>query len=175
MGNEHAPGRARKGVTLHEERERGDEPHGTAIRLFREEDFARVCVLEEGENGAPYPAAVFIRQASQLYPLTFFVSESGSSISGYAIGAISQDAPSDAWVLRLKVAPHYRQMRIGSALLHAIVAALRGKGVDTICLSVSLENAPARALYQKYGFTVIATEPGYFGDGQDRFIMILRV
>ena len=160
---------------MNRHREQGRDLQQYAIRLFGPDDFARVCVLEEGENGAPYPAAVFIRQASQLYPLTFFVSESGSSISGYTIGAISQDAPSDAWVLRLKVAPHYRQRRVGSALLQALVAALRGKGVDTIRLSVSPENAPARALYQKFGFTVIATEPGYFGEGQDRLIMILRV
>ncbi|KUG09243.1 hypothetical protein ASZ90_016616 [hydrocarbon metagenome] len=73
------------------------------------------------------------------------------------------------------MAPQYRQRRVGSALLQALVAALRGKGVDTIRLSVSPENAPARALYRNYGFTVIATEPGYFGEGQDRLIMILRI
>lgn len=160
-------------MNMHQEQGRDLQQY--AIRLFRPDDFARVCFLEEGEDGASYPAAVFIRQASQLYPRTFFVSESGSSIAGYTIGAISQDAPSDAWVLRLKVAPHYRQRRVGSALLQALIAALRGKGVDTIRLSVSPENAPARALYRNYGFTVIATEPGYFGEGQDRCIMMLRI
>lgn len=145
------------------------------VRLFRRGDFARICALEEGENGAPYPAAVFIRQASELYPQTFFVSESGSALSGYAIGAVSAENTTDAWILRLKVAPNFRRKRIGSALLQALVAALEEKGVRSIRLSVSPENTPALALYKKSGFVSIARETAYFGDGHDRFIMVLRV
>lgn len=151
----------------------GDEPQVTTLRLFSEGDFAMVCALEEGENGAPYPAAVFIRQASELYPQTFFVAESGPSLHGYIIGAITQDCPSDAWILRLRVAPPFRQRRIGSALLQVLITTLRDRGISTIRLSVAPANTPALTLYRRHGFEVIEAEREYFGKGEDRFIMLL--
>jgi len=40
---------------MNRHREQGRDLQQYAIRLFWPDDFARVCVLEEGENGAPYP------------------------------------------------------------------------------------------------------------------------
>lgn len=151
----------------------GANPPMTTVRLFGDEDFTIVSLLEEGENGAPYPAAVFIRQASELYPRTFFVAESGPSLAGYIIGAITEDCSSDAWILRLRVAPPFRQRRIGSALLQVLITTLRDRGVTTIRLSVAPANTPALALYRRHGFEVIAARREYFGKGEDRFIMLL--
>jgi [ribosomal protein S18]-alanine N-acetyltransferase len=148
---------------------------GALIRPFRQEDFPGTCVLELGEKGARYPAFVFIRQASLLYPGTFLVALENGEPAGYCIGAVPQNSPSEAWILRLRVSLPYRRRHIGSDLLHTLLAELSRRGVSLVQLSVAPENFSAQALYRKFGFEVAAFHEGYFGDDEDRIIMALRL
>jgi ribosomal protein S18 acetylase RimI-like enzyme len=148
---------------------------GALIRPFRQDDFPRVCLLEMGEKGAFYPACVFIRQASVLYPETFLVALEDSEPAGYCIGAVQQDCPCEAWILRLRVSLPYQRRHIGSDLLNNLLAEFSRKGIFSVHLSVSPENTNAQALYVKFGFEVAAFHKGYFGDGEDRMIMVLRL
>ena len=49
---------------MNRHREQGRDLQQYAIRLFGPDDFARVCVLEEGENGAPYPCLLYTSDAA---------------------------------------------------------------------------------------------------------------
>jgi [ribosomal protein S18]-alanine N-acetyltransferase len=145
------------------------------IRTFRQEDFSGTCLLEQGERGARYPASVFIRQASVLYPGTFLVAIENGHLAGYCIGAAVQDSSCEAWVLRLRVALPYRRRQIGSDLLHTLLAEFSRRGISIVQLSVAPENTIAQALYKKFGFEAAAFYKGYFGEGEDRSIMALRL
>lgn len=147
---------------------------GALIRTFRQEDFPGTCSLELGEKGARYPASVFIRQASVLYPGTFLVALENGELAGYGIGAVSADNPGEAWILRLRVSPPYRRRHIGSDLLHTLLAEFSQRGISLIQLSVAPENISAQALYKKFGFEIAAFHKEYFGEGEDRIIMALR-
>jgi [ribosomal protein S18]-alanine N-acetyltransferase len=148
---------------------------GALIRTFREEDFPGTCLLELGEKGARYPAAVFIRQASVLYPGTFLVAIENGALAGYCIGAVPEDSSCEAWILRLRVSLPLRRRHIGSDLLTTLLAEFSRRGISRVRLSVAPENTSAQALYRKSGFVVAAYCKGYFGDGEDRSIMVLRL
>ncbi len=147
---------------------------GILIRNFREEDFSGTCLLERGEKGAGYPASVFIRQASVLYPGTFLVATENDEPAGYCIGAVPGNSTCEAWILRLRVSLPYRRRHIGSDLIQTLLEELLRRGIFIVHLSVAPENTSAQALYRKFGFEVAAFCKGYFGDGEDRIIMELR-
>lgn len=146
---------------------------GILIRPFMEEDFAGTCLLEQGEKGAPYPASVFIRQASVLYPGTFLVALMNGNLAGYCIGAVPQDKLHEAWILRLRVSMAYRRRHVGSELFRTILSEFSRKGISRVMLSVAPENTAAATLYRKFGFEIAAFHAGYFGQGEDRIIMML--
>mgnify|MGYP001225599704 CR=1 FL=1 len=148
---------------------------GALIRPFWQDDFPGVCLLEIGERGAQYPASVFIRQASVLYPGTFLVALENGEPAGYCIGAVPQDNCCEAWILRLRVSAPYRRRHIGSELLNTLLAEFSQRNVSMVQLSVAPGNTGAQALYGKFGFEVAAFHKGYFGDGEDRIIMALRM
>jgi ribosomal-protein-alanine N-acetyltransferase len=148
---------------------------GCQIRPFQPEDFPWIWPLELGEKGARYPASVFIRQASVLFPGTFLVAIVDGTHAGYCIGAVSQDSSSEAWILRLRVSLPYRRQHIGSDLIDALMAEFSRRGICLVNLSVAPSNTGALALYRKFGFQYSAYHEGYFGDGEDRIIMTLRM
>jgi ribosomal protein S18 acetylase RimI-like enzyme len=148
---------------------------GTLIRPFRNDDFSGVFLLEMGEKGAQYPACVFIRQASVLYPGTFLVAVENGEPAGYCIGAIPQDKCHEAWILRLRVSAPYRRRYIGSQLLTALLAEFSRREISLVQLSVAPENAGALALYRKFGFEVGTFHKDYFCEGEDRIIMALQL
>lgn len=148
---------------------------GSQIRQFQPEDFHGVWLLEFGEKGAKYPAYVFIRQASVLFPRTFLVGLVEGIPAGYCIGAVSQDSSSEAWILRLRVSLPYRRQHIGSDLIDALLAEFSRRRICLVHLSVAPGNTGAQALYRKFGFENSAYHEGYFGEGEDRIIMTLRM
>ena len=145
------------------------------IRQFQPEDFPGICLLELGEKGAEYPASVFIRQASVLFPGTFLVGLVEGIPAGYCIGAVSQESYLEAWILRLRVSLPYRRRHIGSDLINALLAEFSRRRICLVHLSVAPGNTGALALYKKFGFENSAYHEGYFGDGEDRIIMTLRM
>lgn len=145
------------------------------IRLFREGDYSGICLLEIQEKGATYPSSVFIRQASVLYPSTFLVAELNGTPAGYCIGAVCEGGSSEAWILRLRVAPPCRRRQIGSDLVTTLLGIFLQRGVADVYLSVAPENYAARNLYHKVGFRGISLQKGYFGHGEDRIIMAAQL
>lgn len=144
------------------------------IRAFRPADFETVCLIDKGGSGSRYGSAVFVRQASVVFSPFFFVAELKDSVTGYAIGGLTAADPLEGWVLRLKVVEGARSRGIGRLLLDAVINNLTGAGANRILLSVAPGNRVAVGLYRRYGFSKIGFQAGYFGPGEDRFIMEFR-
>ncbi|MGE4481101.1 GNAT family N-acetyltransferase [Acidocella sp.] len=62
---------------------------------------------------------------------------------------------------------------IAGALLEEALRRLRRIGVRTLYLEVAADNVPARALYEKYGFTAAGLRKAYYQDGGDALNMRL--
>jgi ribosomal protein S18 acetylase RimI-like enzyme len=143
------------------------------VRRYEEQDFPRVSALNSMRTPGGYHAAVFIRQASVLFPSTFLVAEHAGEVIGFTLGAYEQDNPRNAWVLRLGVQEVSRRQQVGLRLLTNLTEVFRSLQVHQVFLSVSPENSPAIHLYEKFGFEKKEYKDAYFGEGEPRIIMHL--
>ena len=65
----------------------------------------------------------------------------------------------EAEIYRVAAHPEHRRQGLGEQLVRALAAM---NGVDAIFLEVRRSNAPARALYEKCGFTVCGERKNYY-------------
>ncbi len=77
----------------------------------------------------------------------------------------------EAEILTLAVAPEHQRQGCASALLTAVIAALRNEGVRALFLEVDAGNAAAIALYAGCGFVRIARRRRYYRTGADALVM----
>ena len=79
-------------------------------------------------------------------------------------------------LVSIAVLREYRGRGIGSALLAETIRVMRDNyKVDSIFLEVRVSNTPAINLYKKFGFRVVRRIPHYYRDGEDAYVMVLRL
>ena len=70
----------------------------------------------------------------------------------------------------IRIAAREPRRGTGTALMDALLGAARDAGCERMLLEVRESNAPARALYKKFGFKEISVRRGYY-EGEDAGIM----
>ena len=86
----------------------------------------------------------------------------GKSIVGYAgLWWIENEGH----ITNVAVRPGFRNRRIGSHILETLLESTQEEGIDNFTLEVRESNDAARALYEKYGFTVEGIRKGYYRTG----------
>ncbi len=103
-------------------------------------------------------------------PGTFAIRAEGGFVLARSVGDESE-------VLTLAVAPAARRRGIGSALILAAGRHAQEQGARTLFLEVSDANKPAKSLYFRLGFRVIARRKDYYqgGQGQREDALVLAV
>ena len=95
----------------------------------------------------------------------YFVRERDGRIAGYAgIWCIYETAE------LVRIAAARKRQGTGAALMAAVTDAAKAAGCERIMLEVRADNAPAIAMYKKFGFSEISVRRGYYG-GVDAVIM----
>ena len=74
---------------------------------------------------------------------------------------------------RLVVAPAHRRRGVGTELVRAGLATVRGAGAQVAILEVDYTNEPAIALYQRLGFEQLTVRDDYYGPGRSALILKL--
>jgi ribosomal-protein-alanine N-acetyltransferase len=141
------------------------------IRTIAEDDYEVVCQLEQGAAGCLRQAAVFVRQQMVLTPRLFLVAEVSGCLAGYLVAMLTPDDPSRAWILRLRVREEVQRQGVGTALLDYVHTSLEGMGATQVWLSCSPANEGALILYTRAGYLISGCSMGYFGPGEDRYIL----
>jgi [ribosomal protein S18]-alanine N-acetyltransferase len=78
----------------------------------------------------------------------------------------------EAHVTTFAVLPQWRRHGVGGRLMLEMVRLARELGARILTLEVRLSNAPARSLYQQFGFRPVGVRPRYYSDnGEDALIM----
>ena len=99
--------------------------------------------------------------ASELTnPLSLWlVALDGDRVAGY-VGSQSVQGESD--MMNVAVHPDSRRQGIAEQLCLALVEALKEKGNHCLTLEVRASNDPAKALYEKLGFTQVGLRKNYY-------------
>lgn len=99
-------------------------------------------------------------EGSLALPTTLgWAAADGEDIFGFLLLQKAQD---EAEILSVCVHPARRDRKIGEALVQA---ALCVEETRAFFLEVAADNAPARRLYEKTGFTVFGVRPAYYRRG----------
>jgi len=82
-------------------------------------------------------------------------------------------------ITNVAIRPGYRNRRIGSQILETLLEYTQEEGIDDFTLEVRESNDAARALYEKYGFTVEGKRKNYYrsvsGDREDALVLWRRM
>jgi ribosomal-protein-alanine N-acetyltransferase len=112
-------------------------------------------------------AAEFAQPASRRL---YLVAEEGKTLAGYA--GMMFTGGSQADVVTLAVNPAHWGQGTGTALLTTLVDEAASRGCAEVLLEVREDNARARQLYLRHGFTEIGIRRGYYQPaGVDAVVM----
>lgn len=152
------------------------------LRELTRADATRVAEIEAElfAGDGPWSRDVFVAELS--HPYTFYVgafdrpddlAEGENVLIGYAGLAMlgPRDDP-EFEVHTIGVAPEYQGRGIGRSLMDQLVHTADLMG-GPMFLEVRTDNAPAIALYESFGFTVLATRKAYYQpSGADAYSMV---
>lgn len=102
----------------------------------------------------------------------WWVAHDHGSIIGFAGGAL---VAGELQVADVAVDPARRGQGIGGRLLTRVAYDAHMLGATSAELEVDVDNAPARALYTRLGFTEAGRRRGYYGPGHDALVMVARL
>ena len=87
------------------------------------------------------------------------VPDSSAEPMGYVIVLVGGGS---ADIVSVAVAPELLRRGVATRLLLFALADFAGEGVEEITLEVAVDNAPARALYERLNFREIGCRPSYY-------------
>jgi len=70
------------------------------------------------------------------------------------------DGVSRAYIYGFRVRPKYRSQGVGGHILQTVERDLTGRAFQFVTLNVGRDNPDARRFYERYGYQVVAAEPG---------------
>ncbi|MFO1309431.1 MAG: GNAT family N-acetyltransferase [Burkholderiales bacterium] len=102
--------------------------------------------------------------------ITFWTAWSGNALLG--CGALKELSPDHGEVKSMRTARAHRRSGVARAMLAHIVAAARRRGYQRLSLETGsmAEFAPARSLYERFGFRYCEPFAGYVDDPNSVFM-----
>lgn len=128
-----------------------------------------VLAVEEACFSIPWTRADFVRETTENKMAVYRVALLDGCVAGYAG---MWHVVNEGHITNVAVAEAHRRRGIGDALIRALIAVAEEREMIGITLEVRMGNAPAQALYAKYGFKPEGIRKRYYADtGDDAVIM----
>lgn len=135
-------------------------------------DALQICALEETCFSLPHTLEQIERELQDGIH-SYLCAYDGDSFAGFISCSVIAD---EVYIGNVAVKNEYRKRGVGSALADALIHRAEESGAAFITLEVRESNAPARALYEKYGFKYIAYLKDYYtAPKEDAIIMTLFI
>ena len=152
------------------------------LRKFAVNDLASVTQINTACLPENYTDIFFV-DLYRRHPETFVVAEEDGKIVGYIMCRIEMGLSTfglggvtkKGHVVSVAVLPESRRKGMGKALVLKALDGMRGYGAKQCYLEVRVTNEEAIYLYKKLGFEVARTIHGYYADGEDAFVMSLKL
>jgi len=152
------------------------------LRKFAVNDLASVTQINTACLPENYTDIFFV-DLYRRYPETFVVAEEDGKIVGYIMCRIEMGLSNfglsgvskKGHVVSVAVLPEHRRKGVGKALVLKALDGMRGYGAKQCYLEVRVTNQEAISLYKKLDFDVARTIHGYYADGEDAFVMSVKL
>ena len=138
------------------------------LRPMRAEDLPEVWEIDSQSLVRPWTKDIWRQELRSPFS-RYMVAESEGAVAGY-IGL--KHTADELHVVNIAVRPESRRGGLARRLLRAALA--EHPDALKVHLEVRPSNAPARALYESMGFSVVGRRPGYYGD-EDALLMSLTL
>ncbi len=102
----------------------------------------------------------------------YIVAERDGLIVGYAGLAVAGDQGD---VQTIAVLAEHRRAGVGALMLNALLDEAGRRGASAVFLEVRADNAPAQAMYERFGFHQLGLRRGYYDDGTDAITMVRKL
>ena len=136
---------------------------------MKEEHIDGVMVLEEATFSIPWTRGDFEREVKENNMAIYFVAVEDGKIIGYAG---MWHVVVEGHITNVGVLEEARCKGVGSMLMEKLIEVAVEKQMYGITLEVRMGNAPAQALYHKYGFKTEGIRKNYYSDTkEDALIM----
>lgn len=151
--------------------------HPVTIRPMQAGDLSAVLEVERETLGAPHWSledyedclAAPSSTADDRLMHTAWVAETAAGIVGFAVvRRLVIGDRAECELESLAVRPPAQRRGVGSALLGAVIAALKISGASILLLEVRASNHHAQRLYERFGLAKTGLRRGYYGGLQGR-------
>lgn len=138
-----------------------------AVRPLGYSDLPQVIAIERRSFPTPWSLAMFVLELSKPSGVCLAAVEGERKLVGYLICSRYDRV----WhLMNIAVDPRRRRRGLASTMLEALLD--RAGRERPYTLEVRTSNAPAIALYERFGFRPAGTRPRYYADtGEDALIM----
>ena len=128
------------------------------IRKMYETDIEEVAAIEKSIFSMPWSADSF-RDSIALDHTIYLTAEVDGNIAGYC-GMYKMFHEGE--IVNVAVAPTYRKHGVAQTMLKELMRLGIEADIDTFLLEVRESNHPARALYEKLGFTQLGVRKNFY-------------
>ena len=141
-----------------------------AVRRMRWWDIDEVTALEEALFDDAWSAEAWWDELAQGDTRTYVVALDHGDVVGYA-GLAAM--PDEAYVQTIGVAPGHQRHGLGATLLTTLLDDAARRSIGRVGLEVRVDNAPAIALYERFGFARVGVRKRYYQpSGTDALVMV---
>ena len=137
---------------------------------MREIHVPQVAALEKECFHDPWSEKSIASELANSLSLWLVAVENGA-VAGY-VG--SQSVMGEADMMNIAVLPSQRRKGIAQGLVDSLVAALAARDVHSLTLEVRASNEPAKALYEKLGFSQIGRRPNYYRNPREDALILRK-
>ncbi len=130
----------------------------------------KIAEMEIRSFAVPWSKQVF-SAAFEAENITILAATEGDELLGYACLLVI--AP-EGELMNIAVDGEHRKSGIGSALMEAVIERASLSGAQSLFLEVRDSNAPARRLYEKYGFSAVGRRKNYYRKPVEDAILMVR-
>lgn len=149
-----------------------DPEDSLRIEPFDPSDLDALMEIENSSFSLPWSRQSY----EDLWPvhgIAIWMARVGHELAGYML---LQTVGEEMELHTFAVRPDLRRRQIGRRLLDFMIEEAQKAGVKRIFLQVRPTNSPARALYEKMGFTTVGIRRRYYRDNdEDAFVMRLNL
>jgi ribosomal-protein-alanine N-acetyltransferase len=139
---------------------------------MRSKDLKGVLRIEEAVFPQPWSHRLFVEELAQRTSRAYRAAWVGHRIVGFAGQMLIDD---ESHVNNIAVDPGWQGRHLGAAVLADLVRTGMARGSRHLTLEVRVGNAPALALYKKFGLAPVGVRPNYYPEtGEDALVMWAR-